>query len=116
MLESWSKYYQRYDDWDESHSFNVKIKLEYEIDLKGLGYKKESIGDEYSSHEKPNENTIYSQRGLYRQSPDCILLSFDAPYDWSIDSDWEDKALELLGLKEEWVLDSIVEDRSIETT
>jgi len=40
-----------------------------------------------------------------------IKLSFDVPYDWSIDTDWEDKALVLLGLCDEWVIDSSVEDK-----
>ena len=39
-----------------------------------------------------------------------IILSFKVPYDWSIDTDWEDKALVLLGLCDEWVIDSSVED------
>ena len=47
----------------------------------------------------------------YKKSETEITLSFDVPYDWSIDTDWEDKALVLLKLKDEWVIDSSVEDK-----
>ena len=47
----------------------------------------------------------------YSKSDNEILLSFAVPYDWSIDTDWEDKALILLGLSDEWVIDSSVEDK-----
>ena len=46
----------------------------------------------------------------YTKNQNEIKLSFEVPYDWSIDTDWEDKALVLLGLSEEWVIDSSVED------
>ena len=47
----------------------------------------------------------------YAKNKNEILLTFDVPYDWSIDTDWEDKALVLLGLTDEWVIDSSVEDK-----
>ena len=62
---------------------------------------------------------ILENRISNKTSPKCktyvknkneIKLSFEVPYDWSIDTDWEDKALVLLGLSEEWVIDSSVED------
>ena len=47
----------------------------------------------------------------YSKSENEIVLTFDVPYDWSIDTDWEDKALILLGINDEWVIDSSVEDK-----
>ena len=59
--------------------------------------------NDFSEKAFPNSKT-------YTKNKNEIKLSFEVPYDWSIDADWEDKALVLLGLSEEWVIDSSVED------
>ncbi len=110
MSNSWDAYYNRYSDWDESHIFNVKIKLEYEKELLELGYssfKQVDINDFIPNN---NYSRNISEKGKYIKNDKSLELSFEAPYDWSIDSDWEDKALELLNIKDEWVIDSMVED------
>ena len=113
MRNSWDNYYDRYSDWDEAHVFNVKVKLEYEGKLSELGYAIFERKDETSDFSLPPRSTdrfTRLRRVGYIKTEKYIQLSFRAPYDWSIDSDWEDKALELLRIKEEWVLDSMVED------
>tara|TARA_Y100001968_G_C19338538_1_gene708192 strand:- start:680 stop:1015 length:336 start_codon:yes stop_codon:yes gene_type:complete len=110
MVNSWDAYYQRFTDWDEAHSFNVQIKPEFEKDLIDLGYSLFIENTEKYTYTHSTDSSSEIHRGKYIKNSKSIKLSYDAPYDWSIDSDWEDKALELLGLKEEWVVDSIVED------
>ena len=56
-------------------------------------------------------NKTLPKSKTYKKNQNEILLSFDVPYDWSIDTDWEDKALVLLGINDEWVIDSSVEDK-----
>ncbi len=111
MSNSWDKYFEHYADWDEAHCFNVRIELKFEEDLKKLGYVEcvysediYLIDNNIASKAKPNSLS-------FSKTQNEILLSFDVPYDWSIDTDWEDKALVLLGICDEWVIDSSVEDK-----
>ena len=106
MPNSWDAYYQRYSDWDEAHSFHVHVKFEHEDKLISLGYSE--ILDE--DGESQFVDRVTSKRGKYKKCERDIKLQFETPYDWSIDSDWEDTTLELLGLQDEWVTDSSVED------
>ena len=110
MPNSWDDYYNHYSDWDEAHSFNVRIQLRFEENLKCLGYNELLEKDFLFSLENNFTDKALPQNRTYIKNEDEIILSFEVPFDWSIDSDWEDKALVLLGLKEEWVIDSSVED------
>tara|TARA_Y100001968_G_C19144458_1_gene613063 strand:+ start:385 stop:720 length:336 start_codon:yes stop_codon:yes gene_type:complete len=111
MSNSWDEYYNHFSDWDEAHKFTVRVELRYETELIKLGYKEfEEIDNLFISEENYSIKSL-PQSKIYQKSNHEIVLSFDVPYDWSIDTDWEDKALVLLGLKDEWVIDSTVEDR-----
>ena len=111
MANSWDNYFEHYTDWDEAHCFNVRLELKFEENIKSLGYK------EYvASFDSLLSENILSEKALpksktYKKNKNEIKLSFEVPYDWSIDSDWEDKALILLGINDEWVIDSSVEDK-----
>ena len=111
MPNSWDHYFSHYSDWDDAHCFNVSIELKFEDEIKRLGYSEYVSSDDIYLESKyiSNENLPISK--TYTKSNNEILLSFDVPYDWSIDTDWEDKALVLLGLCDEWVIDSSVEDK-----
>ena len=111
MSNSWDNYFDHYSDWDDAHCFNVRIELKYEEELKSLGYVENVISDEMFLLENNFTNKSLPKSKTYIKSKNEILLSFDVPYDWSIDTDWEDKALDLLGLSDEWVIDSSVEDK-----
>tara|TARA_B100000214_G_C23826280_1_gene562053 strand:- start:137 stop:472 length:336 start_codon:yes stop_codon:yes gene_type:complete len=111
MSNSWDKYFEHYSDWDEAHCFNVRLELRYEEEIKKLGYAEYVNSDDmYVVDRNIFDNTL-SQNKTYKKNKNEIFLSFDVPYDWSIDTDWEDKALVLLGLCDEWVIDSSVEDK-----
>ena len=111
MTNSWDKYFSHYSDWDESHCFNVRIELKFEEKIKSLGYVEKVTSDDLFLSENSFPNKILPTSKTYIKSKHEISLSFDVPYDWSIDTDWEDKALVLLGLSDEWVIDSSVEDK-----
>ena len=111
MANSWENYYNYYSDWDDSHCFNVRIELKFEDEIKNLGYVEFLVSDDLFVLENNSDNNILPISKNYQKSKNEITLSFDVPYDWSIDADWEDKALVLLGLKDEWVIDSSVEDK-----
>ena len=111
MSNSWDNYFSNYSDWDDSHCFNVRLELRFEEEIKKLGYIEYSDSDDmllldinFSSKSLPKSRTYIKNRNE-------IYLSFEVPYDWSIDTDWEDKALILLGICDEWVIDSSVEDK-----
>ena len=110
MSNSWDEYYSHYSDWDEAHCFNVRVEMRYEDNLKCLGYSELLETDDLFYIENNFSEKSLPQNKTYIKNGDEIILSFEVPYDWSIDSDWEDRALVLLGLKEEWVIDSSVED------
>ena len=111
MPNSWDNYFAYYSDWDEAHCFNVRIELKYEDKLKSLGYVENFISDDLFQPDKNFKNNILPKSKTYSKNENEISLSFDVPYDWSIDTDWEDKALLLLGINDEWVIDSSVEDK-----
>tara|TARA_Y100001968_G_scaffold327857_1_gene373787 strand:+ start:190 stop:525 length:336 start_codon:yes stop_codon:yes gene_type:complete len=111
MSNSWDAYYRHYSDWDEAHCFNVRLELRFEDQLKNLGYLEYVEIDEFTISEHDFLNNCFPKSKTYIKSKNEITLSFEVPYDWSIDTDWEDKALVLLGLKDEWVIDSSVEDK-----
>tara|TARA_Y100001968_G_scaffold281494_1_gene278767 strand:- start:1 stop:336 length:336 start_codon:yes stop_codon:yes gene_type:complete len=111
MANTWDSYYSHYDDWDEAHRFKVRVELKFEENLKALGYIEFSRVDELYYPENNFSHNTLPQSKTYLKSQNEITLSFEVPYDWSIDTDWEDKALALLGLREEWVIDSSVEDK-----
>ena len=112
MADSWNKYFTHYTDWDDAHCFNVRLELKFEDEIKRLGYVEYVDSDDmmYLGDNK-NSNINLIKCKSYRKSLNEILLSLDVPYDWSIDTDWEDKALALLGICDEWVIDSCVEDK-----
>ena len=111
MSNSWDDYFAHYSDWDDSHCFNVRLELRFEEELKSLGYVESVIEDDfYLSENKFSIKTLPTSK-TYTKSENEISLSFAVPYDWSIDTDWEDKALVLLGLSDEWIIDSSVEDK-----
>ena len=110
MPNSWDDYYSHYSDWDEAHCFNVRIQLRFEENLKCLGYIEFLERDFLRSLDNNFIDKALPQNKTYVKNHDEIILSFEVPFDWSIDSDWEDRALVLLGLKEEWIIDSSVED------
>ena len=111
MPNSWDNYFAHYSDWDDAHCFNVRIELKFEEKIMSLGYIENVISDEMFLLENNFTNKSLPKSKTYIKSKNEILLSFDVPYDWSIDTDWEDKALVLLGLSDEWVIDSSVEDK-----
>ena len=110
MPNSWDEYYSHYSDWDEAHCFNVRIQLRFEENLKCLGYSQFLEKDFLFSLENSFIDKALPQNKTYIKKEEEIILSFEVPFEWSIDSDWEDRALVLLGLKEEWVIDSSVDD------
>tara|TARA_B100000214_G_scaffold272378_1_gene202612 strand:- start:1597 stop:1932 length:336 start_codon:yes stop_codon:yes gene_type:complete len=111
MPNSWDKYFSHYSDWDEAHCFNVRLELKHEEEIKKLGYVENSSTDEMLIFENNISYKSLPKSRIYTKNKNEILLTFEVPYDWSIDSDWEDKALVLLGLSDEWVIDSAVEDK-----
>tara|TARA_B100000579_G_C22802710_1_gene840798 strand:+ start:1378 stop:1713 length:336 start_codon:yes stop_codon:yes gene_type:complete len=111
MSNSWDEYLNHYSDWDDSHSFNVRLELKFEEELKRLGYTEYFNSDDIYLIDNQISNKTISKSKNYKKNQSEILLSFEVPYDWSIDTDWEDKALVLLGISDEWVIDSSVEDK-----
>ena len=111
MSNSWDNYFSHYQDWDEAHCFNVKIELKFEDEIKRLGYVEYFNSDDMYLIDNNISNKLIPKNKSYKKNQNEILLSFDVPYDWSIDTDWEDKALVLLELCDEWVIDSSVEDK-----
>ena len=111
MSNSWDKYFSHYSDWDDAHCFNVRLELEFEDNIKNLGYNECSISDDLFVLENSFSNKVLPKSKTYTKNNNEIILSFEVPYDWSIDTDWEDKALVLLGINDEWVIDSSVEDK-----
>jgi len=111
MSNSWDNYFSYYSDWDESHCFNIRLELKFEDKLKSLGYVEKVIADDLFQPESNFQNKMLPKSKTYNKSENEISLSFEVPYDWSIDTDWEDKAIVLLGLSDEWIIDSSVEDK-----
>ena len=111
MTNSWDEYYNHYIDWDDAHRFKVRIELKFEENLKSLGYIELENRNELFFPEKNFAIKALPQSKNYSKSNSEITISYEVPYDWSIDTDWEDKALVLLGIKDEWVIDSSVEDK-----
>ena len=111
MSNSWDNYFDHYSDWDDAHCFNVRLELRFEENLKNMGYIENVISDDLFLPENNFNEKTQTQSKTYSKSENEILISFSVPYDWSIDTDWEDKALVLLGLSDEWVIDSSVEDK-----
>ncbi len=111
MSNSWDGYFSHFSDWDEAHCFNVRVELKFEEEIKKLGYTEYVNSDDIYLIDNNISNRTLSKSKTYTKNQNEILLSFDVPYDWSIDTDWEDKALVLLGLCDEWVIDSSVEDK-----
>lgn len=110
MSNSWDQYFSHYSDWDDAHCFNVRLELKFEEEIRQLGYVEYVCSDEIYLLDKIS-NEISPKSKTYTKNQNEILLTFEVPYDWSIDTDWEDKALVLLGLCDEWVIDSSVEDK-----
>ena len=111
MSNSWDNYFSQYCDWDDSHCFNVRLELKFEENLKNLGYHEYLVADNLYIPENNISDKSLPKSKTYTKNKNEIMLSFDVPYDWSIDTDWEDKALVLLGISDEWVIDSSVEDK-----
>ena len=111
MSNSWDEYFAHYSDWDESHCFNVRLELKFEEEIKKLGYTEYVNSDDMYLIDNNISNRTLPISKTYKKNKNEILLSFEVPYDWSIDTDWEDKALVLLGLCDEWVIDSSVVDK-----
>ena len=111
MANSWDQYFLHYSDWDDSHCFNVRIELKFEDKIKCLGYVEYVNSDDIFLEDENISNNTLPRSKTYIKNKSEVLLSFAVPYDWSIDTDWEDKALILLGINDEWVIDSSVEDK-----
>ena len=111
MPNSWDKYFTHYSDWDDAHCFNVRVELKFEEEIKRLGYAEYINSEDIYLLDKTIYNQTLTNSKTYTKNKNEIILSFEVPYDWSIDTDWEDKALLLLGLCDEWVIDSSVEDK-----
>ena len=111
MTNSWDNYFEHYSDWDDAHCFNVRLELKFEESLKSLGYQEYITSDEFFLPENKSSKNILPKSKTYKKNKNEIIISLDVPYDWSIDTDWEDKALVLLGINDEWVIDSSVEDK-----
>ena len=111
MANSWDNYFDHYSDWDDAHCFNVRLELKFEENIKRLGYQEYFTSDDLFLSENNFPNNSLPKNRTYKKNKNEITLSFDVPYDWSIDTDWEDKALVLLGINDEWVIDSSVEDK-----
>ena len=111
MPNSWDKYFSHYTDWDDAHCFNVRIELKFEENIKRLGYVEYVDSDDLFILESKISNKNFQKGQTYTKNENEIRICFEVPYDWSIDTDWEDKALVLLGLSDEWVIDSSVEDK-----
>ena len=111
MSNSWDEYFAHYSDWDDAHCFNIRLELKFEEEIKRLGYVEYFNSDDMYLADKKISNNLITKNKPYKKNQNEILLSFDVPYDWSIDTDWEDKALVLLGICDEWVIDSSVEDK-----
>ena len=111
MSNSWNNYFAHFEDWDENHRFNVRVELKFEEEIKRLGYIEYINRDEIFMLDDNIPNKSLPKSRIYTKNKNEILLSFEVPYDWSIDTDWEDKALILLGISDEWVIDSAVEDK-----
>ena len=111
MTNSWDNYFAHYSDWDDAHCFNVRLELKFEENIKSLGYQEYFPSDELFLLDNRFSSEILPKSKTYKKNKNEIKLSFDVPYDWSIDTDWEDKALILLGINDEWVIDSSVEDK-----
>ena len=111
MSNSWDKYFAHYLDWDDAHCFNVRLELRFEEEIKSLGYVECVESDDMYVLDNNISDQTLPKRKTYLKNQNEIILSFDVPYDWSIDTDWEDKALVLLGICDEWVIDSSVEDK-----
>ncbi len=111
MSNSWDKYFSHYSDWDDAHCFNVRLELKFEENINNLGYVEYDNSNDMFILESNVSNIIVPNSKTYIKNENEILLSFEVPYDWSIDTDWEDKALVLLGICDEWVIDSSVEDK-----
>ena len=111
MPNSWDNYFSHYTDWDEAHCFNVRLDIKFEDKLKSLGYQEFVSSYDYFLSDNNLSNKSLPKNKTYKKNKNEIILSFEVPYDWSIDTDWEDKALVLLGINDEWVIDSSVEDK-----
>ena len=111
MPNSWDKYFAVYSDWDAAHCFNVRLELKFENEIKSLGYQEHVNSYDLFLAENNFKNKSLPKSKTYKKNKNEIILSFEVPYDWSIDTDWEDKALVLLGINDEWVIDSSVEDK-----
>jgi hypothetical protein len=111
MSNSWDEYFAHYSDWDDAHRFNVRLEIKFEDKVKELGYSEYINTDDIYLIDNNLSNKSLPKGKTYTKNQNEILLSFEVPYDWSIDTDWEDKALVLLGLSDEWVIDSSVEDK-----
>ena len=111
MTNSWDNYFNHYSDWDDAHCFNVRVELKFEENIKSLGYQEYFYSDDLFLNDNKYSNNIQLISKTYKKNENEIVISFDVPYDWSIDTDWEDKALVLLGINDEWVIDSSVEDK-----
>ena len=111
MSNSWDQYFSHYSDWDDAHCFNVRIELKFEDEIKCLGYVEYVNSDDIFLEDENISNNTLPRSKNYIKNKNEVLLSFSVPYDWSIDTDWEDKALILLGINDEWVIDSSVEDK-----
>ena len=111
MSNSWDEYFAHYSDWDDSHCFNVRLELKFEEEIKRLGYVEDVNSDDLFLLETDIPSNFMPNSKTYIKNKNEISISLDVPYDWSIDTDWEDKALILLGLSDEWVIDSSVQDK-----
>ena len=85
-------------DTDEDHILNISLYLEHENELNNLGF-------EFYGDEDEEDDEVFFEDGYYLRNKKLgvVSISLECPSTlWSID-DFQEKALELLKIKSEWV-------------
>ena len=85
-------------DTDEDHILNICLYLEHENELNKLGF-------EFYGDEDEEDDEVFFEDGYYLRNKKLgvVSISLECPSTlWSID-DFQEKALELLKIKSEWV-------------
>ena len=85
-------------DTDEDHVLNISLNLKYENALNNLGF-------EFYGDEDEDEDEFIIEDGYYLRNKKLgvVSISLECPSTlWNID-DFQERALELLKIKSEWV-------------
>ena len=86
-------------DTDEDHILNISLYLEHENELNNLGF--EFYGDE----EEEDDDVVFFEDGYYLRNKKLgvVRMSLECPSTLLSIDDFQEKALELLKIKSEWV-------------